>query len=357
MSFDIKAHLRRLTETHAPSGHEGPLRAILREEWGPCADELHEDGLGSLIAIRRATRPLPTPRTIMLAAHMDEIGMMVTGICEGFIRFNRVAGTDNRLLMAQTVLVHGRETLPGIVAARPPHLLTQAARARYPSFDELLIDVGLPAGRVHELVRIGDLITVDAPMIELMGTKVAGKAMDDRASVAAVSACLHALQGMHHSWDVAAVATVQEETGLFGARTSAFRLQPDIAIALDVCFAPQSGVSADDALEMGGGPGIGLGANFHPKLYDRLRETAKRHEIRLQDDVIPANSGTDAWSIQISREGVPTALLEIPLRSMHSAVETIDLRDVERAGRLLALFISELDDQFMQAIAYEEASA
>jgi endoglucanase len=191
-------------------------------------------------------------------------------------------------------------------------------------------------------------------MIELQGKFVAGKAMDDRACVAAVTHCLNELQSMQHSWDVYATATVQEETGLYGARTAAYHIQPDIAIALDVTFAEQSGVSQDDASEIGGGPSIALGANIHPKLFDRIIEVAKTYEIKHQIEAIPAATGTDAWAIQVARDGIPTALLSIPLRNMHSPVETVDLRDIERTGRLLAQFIASLDSSFMNAIDWDE---
>jgi putative aminopeptidase FrvX len=195
------------------------------------------------------------------------------------------------------------------------------------------------------------------PMLDLLGSRVAGKAMDDRACVAAVTFCLHELQCMQHSWDVVAVATVQEERGLHGAKTAANAVDPDIAIALDVTFAPQPGVDGDSTSELGGGPGIGVGPNFHPKLLDRIRETAKRHEIKLQDDIIPGASGTDAWAIQVALEGVPTALLEVPLRSMHSPVETVDVRDIERTGRLMAHLIADLDAEFLGALAWDGVPA
>ncbi|MFN8530296.1 MAG: M20/M25/M40 family metallo-hydrolase, partial [Anaerolineae bacterium] len=323
MPFDVKAHLKSLVEAHAPSGHEEAVRALLRVAWSGLVDEFQQDKLGSLIGIKRATQPTETPRKIMLAAHMDEIGMMVRDVVDGFVYVHNIGGVDNRLLITQTVMVHGKRPLPGIVASVPPHLLKAKDRTRYPSFDELVIDLGLPAAEVADLVQIGDLITVDVPMVELNGTRVAGKAMDDRACVAAVTACLHELQRLSHSWDVYATATVQEEVGLNGARTAANFIGPDVAIALDVTFAPQPGVDADAASELGGGPGIGVGPNFHPRLYDKIRETAKRAEIKLQDDIIPGASGTDAWAIQVALQGVPTALLEIPLRSMHSPNETI----------------------------------
>lgn len=357
MTFDVKAHLRALVEAHGPPGHEDAVRALLRETWAPLTDSLETDRLGSLIGVKRATHPVEPARRIMLAAHMDEIALMVSGILDGFLLVQRIGGIDARLMPAQPVLVHGRQPLPGIVAAKPPHLLTPAARAQYTPLGELLIDVGLPPDEVSALVRVGDLVTLDVPMLDLLGSRVAGKAMDDRACVAAVTFCLHELQGMRHAWDVVAAATVQEERGLLGAKTAAHRVAPDIAIALDVAFGPQPGVDGDASIEMGGGPGIGVGPNFHLKLYDRIRETAKRHEIKLQDDVLPGNSGTDAWAIQVALEGVPTALLEVPIRSMHSPVETADVRDIERAGRLLAHFIADLDADFLSTIAWDDQPA
>lgn len=351
--LDLKAHLKRLVEAHAPSGHEEPIRAILREDWAGLVDQFDMDGLGSLIGIKKATNSVDPPRRIMLAAHMDEIGMMVRDVVDGFIFVHRISGVDNRVMLAQPVVVHGKRPLPGVVAAKPPHLLNANQRKKYPGFDELVVDVGLPGDQVNQLVTIGDLITPDVPLTELAGRKLAAKAFDDRACVAAVTACLDHLRGMSHRWDVYAAATVQEENGLYGATTAAYHIQPDIAIALDVTFAEQPGVGPDDGREMGKGPVMGIGPNFHIKLNDKIKETAKYHEIKLQFDPLPGSSGTDAWAIQVSRQGVPTALLSIPLRNMHSPVETLDLGDVERAGRLLAHFIAGLDADFLAAIDWD----
>ena len=251
------------------------------------------------------------------------------------------------------MLVHGRQPLPGIVASVPPHLLTEDKRGQYPTWEELVVDVGLPAEEVASLVRIGDRVTVDTPMLELMNNKVAAKAMDDRACVAIMSSCLNELRLLQHRWNVYAAATVQEETGLYGAETAAYKIAPDIAIALDVGFARQPGVDADVSGDFNAGPLIGIGPNFHEKLNARLRDTAKKYEIKIQDDPLPGHSGTDAWPIQISVEGIPTALLSLPLRNMHSPNETADLRDIERTGRLLALFIASLDDDFMTALNWD----
>jgi endoglucanase len=349
--------LKALVETHAPSGHEGPIREVIREAWRGWTDEIEQDRLGSLIGIKRATQPLDPARRIILAAHMDEIGLMVRDIVNGFIYVHNISGVDHRVMLAQPVIVHGKRALPGVVASVPPHLLSKTAREKYPTFDEMVIDVGLPASEVNDLVQIGDLITPDAPLVELLGKRIAGKAMDDRACVAAVTVCLNELKRLNHSWDVYAAATVQEETGLYGARTAAYHIRPDVAIALDVTFAPQPGVNGDETYEMGSGPALGIGPNFHPKLVEKIREAAQYHEIKIQDEIVPGNSGTDAWAIQIALEGIPTALLGIPIRNMHSPVETVDLRDIERAGRLLAHFIAGLDGEFLKALEWEQVKA
>lgn len=355
--LNLKKHLKDLTEAHAPSGHEAPIRAILRDAWADYVDEFQTDRLGSLIGIKRATHPQNPPRKIMLAAHMDEIGMMVSGFVDGFIRIHRISGVDNRILPAQSVIIHGKQPLRGLVATKPPHLLTDNDKKNYLGFDDLLIDVGLPAETVQEWVKIGDLITMDAPLFDLNGRRVAGKALDDRACVAIITAMLDMLKGMTHSWDVYAVATVQEETGLYGARTAAQFIKPDIAIALDVNFADQPGIDADDAMEMGGGPVLAYGGNFHEKLRQRIRDVAKDYEIKYQDEYIVGASGTDAWAIQVANEGVPTALLSLPIRNMHSPVETADLGDMERTARLLAHFINDLAPDFLTTIQWDAMKA
>ena len=348
--YDPKDHLKKLVEIHAPSGYEAPVADQLRDDWADLVDEFASDQLGSLIGIKRATRSAQPKRKIMLAAHMDEIGLMVREIEDGFIYLHRISGIDPRVMLAQPVLVHGKRVLPGIVATVPPHMLTAADRKQYPPIDALVVDVGLPADQVAELVQLGDLVTMEGPMIELKGRLVASKAMDDRACIAVITVCLHMLRDMHHSWDVYAAATVQEEVGLRGAATAANYIEPDCAIALDVGFAEQPGVSPPGS-KLGSGPEVGIGANFHPKMVQRLQDVADYYDISWQPDIMPARTGTDAWAIQVARAGVPTALLSIPLRNMHSPVETLDLKDIERCGRLLAHFICELDDDFVNYLS------
>jgi endoglucanase len=349
MPLNLKEHLQQLSETPAPSGHEGPAREAIQAAWAPLVDAFEQNGLGSLIAVKRGNGPEPR-RRIMLSAHMDEIGMIVSDICDGFIRTLPLGGIDYRVVLMQPVLVHGRKTLPGVFGAAPPHM--SRARGKYPSHHDLWIDVGLPADEVAKLVRIGDLVTFDAPFVSLRGDRVAGKSLDNRASVAAVTVCLDELTRRSHVWDVLAVAAVQEEVNLGGAATAAYQLQPDLAIAIDTTFGAQHGVSDDESYSLGGGPTIGRGPNFHPGLFKALRDVAKEQEIKTEIEIIPGNSGTDAWAIQVSRAGVPTALIGIPIRNMHTPSEVLDLRDVSRAGRLMAAFIETLADDTLDRIGW-----
>jgi len=345
--MDTLKLLRELSQASGVSGYENEAQEVARRALVPYADALRTDALGNLIALKRGARPEGTPvRSILLAAHCDEIGLMVTGFEQGFLRFTRVGGVDVRTILGQEVVVHGRRPLPGIVASRPPHVMTKEEMDKPVPLDKLFIDVGLPAERVQELVRVGDVITLRREMVELAEGFVAGKAMDDRAGVAALVFCLEALSTLRHTWDVYAIATTQEEVGLRGAMVSAYSVAPDLAIAVDVTFGKQQGVSENESVELDAGPTIGKGPNFHPLLVERLLATAGEHELPHQVEIIPGRSGTDAWAIQVAREGIPTALLGIPLRYMHTTVETVCIKDIERTGRLLALCIAGLNEDF-----------
>jgi putative aminopeptidase FrvX len=355
--MDTVSLLKRLSEAVGLSGYERPVRVLIKEELGQYADEVRTDKMGNLIALKRGTLSEETDdprRRIMLAAHMDEIGLMVTGVEEGFLRIAPVGGVDERLLSAQPVTVHGtlggQYELPGVIASVPPHLLPDHKRDQVVPIEELFVDVGLPPEEVEKRVRVGDLISYRQEALELKGGLLTGKALDNRASVAAMVICLELLSGMRHPWDVYAVATVQEEVGLKGALTSAFGVDPDVAIAIDVTWGDQAGAPQDRTFPMGKGPTIGIGPNFHPALHQALVDTAKAQEIPYHIEPAPGSSGTDAWAIQISREGVPTGLLGIPERYMHSPVEVVAVKDVERTARLMAHFIAGLAPDFLETL-------
>lgn len=336
--------LKQLSETPGLSGIEEPIRTVVRNLWTPLSDELREDNLGNLISLRRGNGSEPRPK-LMLAAHMDEIGLRVTGIEKGFLRITRVGGTDRRVLPGREVVVHGRRDLPGVIGMRPPHVTPPDRRDKTLPWEEYFVDVGLPE-EVQALVRVGDPISFRREAVELKNGLLAGKALDNRVSVAVVTLALDHLARMSHSWDVVAVATVQEEVGLYGATTAAYGVAPEMGVAVDVTFGRQAGVSNQESFPLGEGVTIGVGPNFHPAVVERLKRVAEAHEIPYHIDPIPGRSGTDAWAIQVSREGVPTGLVSIPLRYMHQPVETVSVKDVERAGRLLALLAASLEADF-----------
>lgn len=339
--------LKQLSQASGVSGYEGEAGRLTVEAITPFADDVRVDAMGNVVATKRSGRAAEPAGRILLAGHLDEIGLIVTAVTDGFIRFSHVGGFDVRVLPSQEVLVHGQRPLPGIVGSRPPHVLPPHDRDKVTPMEDLFVDVGLTPSEVESLVTVGDLITVVRQPIELQGGRLAAKAMDDRAAVAAIVETFRLLANVKTAWEVIGVATVQEEASDFlGARTSGFRLRPDLAIALDVGHAETPDAGDVPILTLGKGPGIALGPNIHPKLFKRLTETAGRQEIPWQADPCPGTTGTDAWALQVVGAGIPTALIDIPLRYMHTSVETLAISDLDRIARLLAAFIAELDDGF-----------
>lgn len=355
--MDVAALLKQLSQTPGISGHEVEIRSVVLREWGRWAAETRVDKMGNALAVLRgADRAAAPRRSIMLATHMDEIGLMVAGIKHGFLHVVAMGGVDARILPGQEVIVHtqrgvhGRRDLPGLIASTPPHLLKPADRRKVALLDQLWIDVGLPARQVNQLVQVGDLISLRRSVLELKNGLLAGKAFDNRASVSAVAVCLEQLQQVRHHWDVLAVATVQEEVDLLGAATSAFALQPDVAITIDVTFAMQHNADDVETFALDKGPTINVGPNMHPRMVEGLRAAARRLELETRLEPLTGNSGTDGWAIQVAREGIPTGIVAIPIRSMHTPVETVAIADIERTGRLLAEFIRGLDEEFYKSL-------
>jgi len=354
--IEIAKLLKQLVEVDGPSGVEGPVAAVVKELAKDLAHETRVDAMGSVILWRRGAET--PPGRIMLAAHLDEIGLIVTKVEGGFLHIGRVGGVDHRALPGQEVTVYptgpGAENYPngltGYIGGRPPHMLSDEERKKVTLLGDLRIDLGL---QTADMVRVGDRAVVRGPYTELLGGRVATKALDNRASVAAMLGALGYLAGMKHDWDVFAVATVQEEVGLFGAVTSAYGVAPDIAVAIDVTFGATPGLSESETVPMDKGAAIAWGPNLHPGIVKRLREAGDALEIPYVNEPIPGHSGTDAWAIQVTREGIPTGLTSIPVRYMHSPVETVAVADIDRTARLLATFISRLDGTVLAKLSEE----
>lgn len=348
--MDTKEFLKAMCQETGVSGHESRVSGIIAEEFAKLFDSVESDILGNVIGLKQGEGEGRRPR-IMLAGHMDEIGLMVTKIEErGFLRFTSIGGVDQRTLVAQEVVVHGKKDVPGIIGAKPPHLIKPEERRKALPMSDMVIDVGLSEEQVRELISVGDAITLKREFIELQGDRVAAKALDDRAGVAVITECMKELQKLHHYADVLGVATVQEEVGVKGATVSAYGLEPDIGIAIDVCHAAMPGVPDTLTSPMGEGPAIALGANIHEKVFERLTQIAKEYGIKYHLEPAPGPTGTDAWAIQIARSGIASAVISIPQRYMHTSVETLSLHDIKQAGKLLAHFIASVDAEFVEGL-------
>jgi tetrahedral aminopeptidase len=350
---EILPLLKTLISAAGLSGHETPVRREIEEAWKPLVSELHVTNLGSLHGLKPGVSPQPRP-SLLFAAHMDAIGLMVRSISEGFLRITGVGGLDPRVLPGQLVTVHGKKDLPGVIVQPPAFLLPAGVAAGAVPLEYLLVDTGSLPQEVAELVRVGDLVSYAQQPLELGSDVLAGHSLDNRASVAAVTACLQILQNRETQWDVWAVATVQEEVGVKGALTSAFSLNPTLAVAVDVTFASGPGSPETQTFPFGKGITLGWGPNIHPALFQAFKELADRLEIPYKMEAMPGHSGTDAFGLQVAREGIPTMVLSIPLRYMHTPVEVVSIKDIERAGRLMAEFASSLAPDFMEQITWDD---
>jgi len=342
--------LSLLSTSSGVSGHESSIASLVTERFKTITDEVNCDTFGNVYALKKGNGQRAK---LMLTAHMDEIGLMVNKIDpRGFLSFTSLGGIDQRTLLSQEVLVHGRQTIPGIIGSLPPHLLQNRDTNQAVKMEGMTIDVGLSFEKIKEVIQIGDVITLRRDTYPLLNNVIAGKSLDDRAGVVVMMVCLEELTHLKHSHDVIAVATTQEEVGVRGAFTSAYTLNPDLAVAIDVTHASTPDTKGQTTLDLGKGPAVALGPNIHPAIYRHFTETAQEHRLPIQLEPIPGATGTDAWAIQVSRAGIPTGLLSIPLRYMHTSVETLDLQDVLNSGKLLAHFISSLPDDLEEFLCY-----
>ncbi len=349
--MNVKGFLESASMAHGVSGFEFMnVASVVKNAMSGLVDEIQTDVLGNVIGVKHGEGSEPRPK-IMLAGHMDEIGLIVTKIEKGgFLRFTQMGGVDPRILPAHEVIVYGKKPLSGVIGVKPPHLTSREESREAHKMEDLFIDVGLPEEVVLKLVRVGDVITFKRRVTRLMQDVASGKSLDDRAGVAVILACLDELPKYKVNADVYAVATTQEEVGLRGALASAYGIAPDIGIAIDVCHGETPGVPGWKTSSLGKGPALAQGGNIHPKVYAGLEKAAKELGIKVQKEIAPAATGTDAWAIQVTRSGVATGLVSIPLRYMHTSVETLSMGDIEKAGKLLARFIACVDAPFLKEL-------
>ncbi|MCI8624170.1 MAG: M42 family metallopeptidase [Provencibacterium sp.] len=336
--MDVKETLRRLCEAAGVAGEETGARAEARrllEPFGPC----EETPLGSLLCtVRTGSRGAPR---IMLDAHLDEIGLIVTAIDgDGFIQVSNCGGIDRRLLPASAVTIHGREPVAAVVCTLPDGLAEDAGK-KPGKIESYTLDAGLCAERARALIAPGDRVSADVPFRTLGGNWVCGKALDNRAGCAAI---LRAAQLLHENGPdctIVAALTSMEEVGGMGAQTAAYQIAPTHAFVVDVSFGHCEGVPRYKTAALGSGPMIGMAPSLSLRMARELADCAGKNGIPFTFEVMGGRTGTNADSIAATRGGVRTALLSIPERNMHTPVEVAAAADVEAVARLIAAYICE----------------
>lgn len=342
----MKSILKQLTQLYGPPGHERYLVDSISKLFRQYCDEVKVDKLFNVIGLKRANPGKEAAFKVMIAAHVDEIGMMVTDIDKkGFIKFAPVGGIDPRILPSQEVVIHSKREVYGVIGAKPPHLISEEEKKKAVSFEDFYIDIGMSEKEAKDIIDIGDTVTFKPYWSELQNELVSSKSLDNRAGVASMIGILEEIKHLKHEVDIICVATSQEEVGLRGALVSAYGINPDAAIVIDGCHGDMPGLDKEETYTLGKGPAIAIGPNIHPELAEHLKQVAKEENIPYQVDVEPGNTGTDAWGIQVSRSGIPTVLISIPLRYMHSTVETISIVDLKNTSRLTAHFFKRLDEK------------
>jgi endoglucanase len=350
---EIGALLQKFSDAHGVSGFEDSVAELVRKEMEPLVDEVRTDKMGNVIGIRKGDGP-----KVMVAAHMDEIGFAVSHIDdEGFLRVISVGGFFDQIVLGQRVIVHGQggRQLTGVIGARPIHLMDPEERKKMIKVKDMFIDVGANnAANAAEMgVEIGSPITMDRQFARLGNDFVTGKALDNRAGVAMLISALQRLKGRPVKATIMAVATVQEEVGLKGARTSAFGLEPDVAIATDVTIpGDHPGVGKNEChVCTGQGPSItimdagGRGIIAPRPVVKWLRESADMDSIPYQL-MVGDGGNTDATVISITRAGIPCSVISCPTRYIHSPVEVLSLRDLENGAALIASAIIKAHEYF-----------
>jgi len=345
--------LETLVNTPSPSGYESRGLRVWMDYAGQYADETYSDAYGNCVAVLNKGGG---PR-LMLAGHADEIGMTVNFIDDdGYVYVRRLGGTNPAITKAQRVTIHSRKgPVKGVVGSVAPHLMrTETGAPKVPKIHEVFVDIGVGSRKAAEkLIRVGDPITLNDQFELLRGDLAVARAFDNRVGTWAVAETLRLLQSgkAKLNAEVCAVANTMEEVGLFGARQIAYSLHPDIALVMDVTHAtdyPTVDKRQHGDIKVGQGPTVTHGNCNHPEVIKRVEQVAKRLKINLQHEAISSTSGTDTDAVFWTRGGIPSGLISLPNRYMHSPVEVVSLKDLEQIPQLMAGFAKSLKkgDQF-----------
>lgn len=347
-----EAWLTTLSESFGITGREDTVTKWILEQIRPYIDDFRFTPMGNLIVTKKGSH-LNHPK-IMISTHVDEIGLVVSSVLEnGFVRVEPRGGMDPKIIPAHPFIIH---TLKGPIKAVgisiPPHLLKEEDKKDMLSYENILLDTGLSTEEAQSAIQIGDPIVFQASLIPLLNQRFAGKSLDDRASALVSMLLLKELSTLKHEWDVVCTFSVQEEVGCKGAETAPFAVKPDIAIAIDVTFADQPDLGDFEGIPFGEGVVISVGPDFTKKITRDLLQVAKQEGIKTVIDPTPMAGGTDATPLQVSQEGIPTALLSLPIRNMHTSVEVVDMQDIHKTMRVLFAYIKTLNQAYWEGLSW-----
>ncbi len=337
--MNIADNIKLLSNLHGVSGHEHSVAEEIKKIFLQYCDECSTDAMGNVIGIKKSKKH---QGKVMIEAHIDEVGLIITDIDDnGFLYFSTIGGIDARIMLAQEVVIHGKSRLTGVIGAKPPHILSAEERKKTVPKDKLYIDTGFSADEIKKLVKVGDTATMKNKTLFMLDGTISTKAQDDRTSVAAIVDVLEQLKNTELPFDLYAVAAVQEEVGLRGAGCAAYNINPDFAVAIDVCHA-SSPDAKENTFPAGSGTVISKGPNIHPVLVEAVINVMKIKGIDYSVDIDGGDTGTDAAAIQIANNGIPTVLFSLPLKYMHTPVETVSEKDVQSTANAIAQFLKSV---------------
>ena len=331
----MRQALERLCTCTAPSGFEGPAAAVAAELLRPLVDEVSIDRMGNVLGVRRSKTP-NAPK-LLLDAHLDEIGLIVTGVEDGFLRFRSIGGVDPRMLPGRELVVLTDPPLRGLVACP-----AGGDENKSVPLNELYVDVGLSQEEAERAVPVGTPMVYRAGCFPLGEDQMCGKSMDDRACFVTLLRAAELLRDKELDVELHILGSTREEVSGAGAVVGTWAVAPDFCVAVDVTHGKTPDGPADKTFELGGGPTIGVGPNMTRWMTERMIAKAKEHGIPYQLEIMSGHTGTNGWEMQISREGVATSVLSLPLKYMHTPVETLSLADMEGVAQLLAAFVEHL---------------
>lgn len=341
--MELKEKIKRMTNAFGVSGDEFEVSKIAAELLKPYVDSVEIDQFGNVIG--RKSCGIPGAPKLLLDAHIDQIGFLVTGITdEGFLRFMGM-GVDPRMLPGSELVIKTRkgDKLLGIVAAMPPHLQKPGEQGKSIPIEELVVDTGMTGEQAKKVFHVGDYMTFWGDTFDMQGDAVCGKGMDDRACFACILHAMELLEGKPLAVDLVVLGSTKEEVGLDGARDVCWREKPDYAIAIDVTHGKTGDSAHQVENEMGKGPVVAIGPNSRPVLAKKIMEIARAKEIPYQVSAAGSATGTNAWFMQTTGVGVSTLVLSLPLKYMHSPVEVLRMGDVENVGKLVCEFAMQFE--------------